>query len=312
MIMSVLAALGAGYLALALGLAYVVHRIPRKPVKDYPDWGEVIDTRIPAADGGSIEVWRVEPTGGSHGIVVLTHGWSRNRDRMVKRARVFGNLGFTAVMHSARDHGGSSPYRFMNAFRFCEDIEAVLEWVGKPVILYGHSIGAAASVLAAARNPEKVQVLFIEGCYPKTKRALRQLYGGQGGLVGRFFAPMVVVWMDIFYKFRMDSISPARLAAAIDMPVLIIHGERDQHFPLEDARALRDSFPAGRAEFFVGRGADHSGSSLAPGYSVAIKSFIERHRLDFEPAKALYENTSSYRRRPVSSLLHLDSGSGPE
>jgi len=286
MVITLLTALGAGYLALSLGLTYVVHRIPRKPVKDYPDWGEVIDTRIPAADGGSIEVWRVEPPGGSRGIVLLAHGWSRNRDRMVRRAKVFGELGFTTVMHSARDHGGSSPHRFMNALRFCEDIESVIKWLGRPVILYGHSIGAAAAVIAASRNPKMVQLLFIEGCYPRTKRALRQLYGGQGGLIGRLFAPMVVLWMDIFYRFKMDSISPARLAAAIDMPVLIIHGEGDQHFPLEDARLLRDSFPAGRAEFFVGRGADHSGSSLAPGYPAAIKSFIERHRQDFEPVKA--------------------------
>lgn len=283
---SVLAALVAGYLVLALGLAYLVHRIPRKPVKDYPDWGEVVDSRIAAVDGGSIEIWRVEPPGESRGVVVLAHGWSRNRDRMVRRAKVFGELGFTAVMHSARDHGGSSPYRFMNALRFCEDIESVINWVGRPVILYGHSIGAAAAVIVASQNPKMVQLLFIEGCYPRTRRALRQLYGGQGGIIGRLFAPMVVLWMDIFYKFRLDTISPARLAAGIDVPVLIIHGEHDQHFPLEDARLLRDSFPAGRAEFFVGRGADHSGSSLASGYPAAIRSFIERHRRDFEPAKA--------------------------
>jgi pimeloyl-ACP methyl ester carboxylesterase len=276
-----LAALAGGYLGLSLGLAYVVHRFPRKPVEDRPDWGRVMDTRIRAIDGGYLEVWKVEPGYPDRGTVVFTHGWSRNRDRMVSRARVFGALGFTTVLFSARDHGGSSPYRFMNALRFCEDLETVMGWVGRPVILYGHSIGAAASVLAASRNLKAVELLFLEGCYPRTKRALRQLYGGYGGFLGRLLAPAVVEWMDLFYGFRMDGISPARIAGALDLPVLLIHGELDQHFPLEDARALRDSFPAGRAEFFVATGADHSGASLTPGYEPAVISFLKRHgRLD--------------------------------
>ncbi|MBK5102236.1 MAG: alpha/beta hydrolase, partial [Desulfobacteraceae bacterium] len=96
------------YLLLSLYFTYLVHEIPRRPVEEAPDWGSVIDTRIPTADGGTIEVWRVEPEGLSRGIVVFVHGWSRNRDRMVPRARLFGKMGFTTVMHSARDHGGST------------------------------------------------------------------------------------------------------------------------------------------------------------------------------------------------------------
>jgi dipeptidyl aminopeptidase/acylaminoacyl peptidase len=77
---------------------------------------------------------------------------------------------------------------------------------------------------------------------------------------------MVVFWMEVFYKKGLDSISPANLAPDIDMPVLIIHGEKDQNFPLNHAWRLRDSFPAGRAELFVARDTDHSslcGSSSA-------------------------------------------------
>jgi pimeloyl-ACP methyl ester carboxylesterase len=83
--------------------------------------------------------------------------------------------------------------------------------------------------------------------------------------------------MDLFYRFRMDKVSPIRLATKLDLPVLIIHGENDAPFPLHEARRLRDSFPAGRAEFFVAPGADHSGSSLTPQYPSAIQAFVDRH-----------------------------------
>ena len=265
------------YLLLILFFTYIVHQIPRDPVKDIPDWGQVIDIRIPTAGGGSLEVWRIEPEGRSRGVVLLAHGWSRNRDRMVSRARVFAETGFATVMHSARDHGRSTRHRFMNAFRFAEDIEAVLDWINEPVLLYGHSAGAAGAIIAASQNPERIRFLFLEGCYARTKEALRSLYFSYNKFFGIIFAPMVVLWMDIFYKFRMDKVSPARLAPHLNIPVLIIHGEQDQNFPLHHAWRIRDSFPAGRAELFVAKGADHSGSSLTPEYPIAIRAFVDRH-----------------------------------
>jgi uncharacterized protein len=265
------------YLFISLVFTYVAHRVPREPVEDAPDWGGLTDARIPSAGGGSLEIWRVDPAGESRGIVLLAHGWGRNRDRMVSRARLFGRMGFTTVIHSARDHGGSTPYRFMNAMRFAEDIDAVIDWVGEPVLLYGHSAGAAGAAICSNRRPHLIRLLFLEGCYPRTKQALRGLYRSYNKVLGLAFGPMVVLWMDIFYGFRMDAVSPARLAAKIEAPVLVIHGEQDQRFPLRLARQLKDSFPPGRAEFFLGRGADHSGSSLAPGYAEAVEAFVNRH-----------------------------------
>lgn len=283
---SVVAAVLAAYLFVSLVLTYVVHRVPRKPVRDGPDWGKAEDVRISASDGGFLEVWRVDPEGEtpSRGVVLLAHGWSRNRDRMVGRARVFGRLGFTTVMHSARDHGGSSPYPFMNAFRFAEDIETVMRWIGQPVLLYGHSAGAAGALIAAHRNPGMVRLLFLEGCYARTKDALMRLYRSFNRVFGWVFAPAIVTWMDLFYGFRMDGVSPVKLAPSLDIPVMLIHGEMDQHFPLFLAWELRDAFPAGRAELFVALGSDHSSSSLDPAFPAAVEAFVRR-RLDAAPLK---------------------------
>jgi len=40
------------YLLFSLIFTYVVQQFPRKPVTDPPDWGRIIDTKIPAIDGG--------------------------------------------------------------------------------------------------------------------------------------------------------------------------------------------------------------------------------------------------------------------
>jgi pimeloyl-ACP methyl ester carboxylesterase len=265
------------YLLFSLIFTYVVQQFPRKPVTDPPDWGRIIDTKIPAIDGGVLEVWRIEPQGPSRGLVVLAHGWSRNRDRMVSRARIFARWGFTTVLHSARDHGGSSRRRFMNAVKFAEDIEAVINWLGQPVILYGHSIGSAGAIIAASRNPAGIRILFLEACYAYTREALLSLYRWVNPFFGICFGPMILFWLNLFYGNKLDTVSPARLAADIQIPVMLIHGERDRRFPLSFALELKRSFAPEQVELYVGEGAGHSDSSRTPGYEAAVQSFLERH-----------------------------------
>lgn len=264
------------YLIFSLFLTYLVQQIPRRSVHDPPDWGNILDSKISAADGGFLEVWRIEPEKSSRGTVVFAHGWSRNRDRMVARARCFGYWGFTTVIHSARDHGQSSPCRFMNAMRFCEDIEAVLTWVDVPVILYGHSAGAAGAIIAAERNPDKIKLLFLEACYADTKEALLSLYRWFNPFFGLIFGQMILFWMNLFYRNKLATLSPARLAPSLKIPVMIIHGEEDRRFPLQFAQKLKNSFTSNRVELYVAPGAGHSDSSKTPGYQSAVKSFLDR------------------------------------
>lgn len=265
------------YLLVTLLLTYLVQQYPRKPVNDPPDWGHVRDTFIPALDGRSLEVWRIDPEGASRGIVVLAHGWGRNRDRMVPRARIFAQFGFTTVIHSARDHGHSSPKKFMNAARFAEDIEAVVKWVGAPVILYGHSAGSAGAIAAAARNPDRVRLLFLEASYADTRKGLLSLYRWVNPVFGVLFGPAILFWMELFYPGALKQYSPAVLAKAIQVPVMLIHGEKDQRFPLGFALELKQHFPHDKVSFFTARGAGHSDSSTKPGYREAVKAFLDAY-----------------------------------
>jgi len=265
------------YVIFTLFLTYLVQQIPRNPVQDTPDWGRTIDTKIPSIDDGFLEVWRIEPDGPSRGTVILAHGWGRNRDRMVSRARFFGQGGFTTVIHSARDHGHSSPRRFMNAAKFAEDIEAVLNWVQEPVALYGHSAGAGGAIIAAAENQDKIKILFLEACYAHTKEGLLSLYKWFNPFFGTLFGPMIIVWLNLFYGNKLETVSPARLAPSLKMPVMLVHGEKDRRFPLAFAMTLRDSFSPGQADLYVAEGAGHSDSSQTPGYPDAVRSFLERN-----------------------------------
>jgi pimeloyl-ACP methyl ester carboxylesterase len=60
------------------------------------------------------------------------------------------------------------------------------------------------------------------------------------------------------------------------MPVMLIHGEKDQRFPLAFALKLKRGFAPGQAELYVGEGAGHSDSSQTSEYAGAMKSFLDR------------------------------------
>ena len=265
------------YVTATLFLTWLVQQIPRNPVKDLPRWGTVTDTVIPAVDGGYLEVWRIEPDGPSRGIVVFAHGWGRNRDRMVKRAKLFAQWGFTTVMHSARDHGNSSSKQCMNAVRFAEDIESVIQWVNEPVLLYGHSAGSAGAIIAAARHPSMVRLLFLEASYAHSKEALLSLYRWFNPVFGKLFGPGIVLWMRILYRGATKAYSPARVARRIRMPVMIIHGEKDRRFPVSFALKLKHSFAHDQVACYIAKNAGHSGASRTRGYAPAVKSFINTY-----------------------------------
>jgi pimeloyl-ACP methyl ester carboxylesterase len=277
MLWTVAAVLGTGYLAVTLALTYFVHRLPRRPVVDPPDWGDVLDTWVPTRGGGRLEVWRIVPEGEVRGTVVMIHGWSRNRDRMVARARHFARLGMVTVLFSVRDHGRSSRFRFMNAAEFAEDALAVLDWLGHPAILYGHSAGAGGAIIAASRRPGQVALLFLEGCYADSREGLLSLYRWFNPFFGRVFGPMILNWMNLFYRFQMKAVSPERLAPGLPMPAMVIHGAEDRRFSAAFARRLHRAFPRGRARLLVVPGAGHSESSHHPQYPEAVGEFLAAH-----------------------------------
>jgi pimeloyl-ACP methyl ester carboxylesterase len=277
MFWTVVAVLAGGYLAATLVLTYLVHRLPRRPVVDPPDWGETLDTWVPTRGGGRLELWRIVPDGPVRGTVVMIHGWSRNRDRMVARARHFARQGMITVLFSARDHGRSSRFRLMNAAEFAEDALAVMDWLGHPVILYGHSAGAGGAIIAASRRPGEVALLFLEGCYADSREGLLSLYRWFNPVFGRVFGPMILNWMNLLYRFRMKAVSPERLAPHLPMATLVIHGAEDRRFPAAFARRLHRAFPENRARLLVVPGAGHSESSAHPLYPEAVAGFLAAH-----------------------------------
>ncbi|MDD5031232.1 MAG: alpha/beta fold hydrolase [Rhodoferax sp.] len=90
------------------------------------------------------------------GTVVFMHGWSGNGSQLMSAARELHAQGWNVLLTDARSHGLSDTDTFSSLPRFAEDLDAALNWLlaqkaasHHPLVVLGHSLGAAAAILCA-------------------------------------------------------------------------------------------------------------------------------------------------------------------
>lgn len=241
-----IAALGLAAL-LGWGARQWLHRslaAPRRPVVGQPvDHGVVgHEVSIPTARGRRLSGWLLDGDP-QRGRVVICHGWGVNRLFMLALARPLQAAGWQVLLFDVRNHGGSDSDSFSSMPRFAEDIDAAASWLRAdddgsegPLVLVGHSVGAAATLLAAAWRDDVDGVISLSG-FVHPERMMRRW------LAARRIPFMPLGWVVLRYVervigYRFEAIAPVNVIGRIHAPLLIAHGRDDRVIPPEDAEAL--------------------------------------------------------------------------
>ncbi|MHA1215115.1 MAG: alpha/beta hydrolase [Candidatus Hodarchaeales archaeon] len=265
------------YLSISFILVFIFAKIPRTPYPDEPDWGEIKDLKIKTRNGKKIELWVVEPDDYDNDpdkpAIILMHGWGRNRGRMVSRARVMGKLGFTTIIVSARDHGNSDKeFKGMSIMRFSNDIDDCISWWNKPVIIDGHSVGAGAVLIVAARNP-LVKGVIAEAPPYAFPASFGDIYRPALGFMTPFFLPGIIfVFKLIGHNYKREDFSPNDVSSKIKVPTLLIHGKNDEIFPYEFTKRLASNIKDCKVWFPV---CGHSDIEFQQEYPQVISDFLD-------------------------------------
>lgn len=267
------------YFIITLGITQILANLPRRPVDGFPDWGTTEDCRIPTVNGKTIEAWVVYPNisnknSNKKPAVILIHGWGRNRARMISRARIYGKEGFITILISVRDHGNSDrELTGMSILRFSEDIEACVEWWGKPVMLNGHSIGAGAALLVAAKNP-LVKAVIAEATPYAFPHSLKYVYRPVLKWLTPFFLPgITILTLFKFRKYSKRDFSPLDAASQISVPTLLIHGRDDAILPSKYIPLLQKEIA--NCAMWIPEKTDHHNIEEHPDYENRVIEFIK-------------------------------------
>jgi len=174
------------------------------------------------------------------------------------------------VVADFRGYGssGGSP----NFTNLVQDAPPILEAVQKEIFrkgfqqdlwVMGRSMGSISALELADRHPDKIKGLVVESGFASVTRLIKHL-----GLPSRG------IDLEPLEQERMNRIRK------ISVPALIIHGERDNLVPLQEAKDLYAHLGATRKELVIIPKADHNNIMFADLelYLEAIQKFIEATR----------------------------------
>ena len=243
---------------------------------------------LQSADGTKISA---ETFGDGRYTFVLAHGFTGSRERPAVRANAewFSQAG-RVVLFDQRGHGKSSG---KCSFGLNEpmDIDAVVGWArelsDKPVITVGFSMGSAVAIRHAALTqnhgvgtpvdhaipvqhaPDATMVVGATSqWYYKGTDVMAKLHTLSSSPFGRLLIRWrrgvtldLHAWAPEGSPREQLPIDPAEAASLMRNPLLIVHGELDNYFPVAHAELLLASAQRGgniRSELWVEAGMGHA------------------------------------------------------
>jgi acylglycerol lipase len=110
------------------------------------------------------------PESDCRGVLIIVHGFNEHSGRYARLAVDLNRQGYAVYSMDLRGHGKSDgPHAWIASFdEFLDDIEILIEHVmreqpGKPVFLFGHSLGGLIVAWMAITRPPQVRGLVFSG-----------------------------------------------------------------------------------------------------------------------------------------------------
>ncbi len=235
-------------LVLLLALRWLVHRslaperVPNRQLPGLPGWRKL---RVPTERGRLLTAWFL-PQDEPSPVLVALHGWGGNADSLLPLAAPLQAAGYGVVLFDTRCHGDSDDDNFASLPRFAEDLAAVIDALkAEPsvdparIAVFGHSVGAGAALLAAARRPDIAAVVSL-AAFAHPAEMMRRWLRAKGA-PWQSVEKSLLAYVQRVIGFRFDAIAPLTSMARLTCPVLLLHGANDATVPLTDAYRLQDA-----------------------------------------------------------------------
>ncbi len=286
-----LIAAGLGILALPVAFAtfmYVGFKAPRVSHSGDPsDLGMTFEAvKIPVKAGQKLTAWHLLASKDPQTATVLVlHGWGANMDMMLPLAQVFYEAGLNCLLLDARNHGHSPDDGISSLPQFADDCRAAILWLKQgerakgPLALLGHSVGAGAVLLAAAKRDDVDAVISIASfAHPLwlMQRHLQRPY--KSLILLRLLKPLVMAYTQWMIGHRFEDIAPMNAICDVKCPVLLVHGTNDQVIPISDMHAIENNCAEQKPEVLLIEGAGHESIDKIKQHDRDLVDFLARHQ----------------------------------
>lgn len=221
------------YIAVMLAAAWFSLHPIRTPYLISPGAMGAPQEEVEFASGDiTLRAWWVDAPD-STCVVVLAHGYMMNRSELAPIAWQLWRRGYACLMPDFRAHGRSGGRKCTLGLREADDLVAAVNYArsrrpGTRIVLLGSSMGAAAGAIACGQHPGIADALVLDSAYGRLSGAVVGWWRFLGGQpLAWLLGPTVAIAAPLagFNPYKVD-VSRC-LAAAGPLPLLVLHGDRD-------------------------------------------------------------------------------------
>lgn len=192
-------------------------------------------------DGERLSLWTIEPAAPAKGTVVALHGYGGSRDPLLDVADFFADRDYRVVLPDQRGAGDSTGAYTTLGYREGDDLaglaRSLRQTYAGPLVSYGFSMGAVASLGAAGRQDAPLDAIIAEAPYA----SLVDTVGQRFHLLGLPTTPgaqLLTFWGSVWAGFWAFDLRPVDDAHRITVPTLVLSGALDERAPPEDGAAI--------------------------------------------------------------------------
>jgi dipeptidyl aminopeptidase/acylaminoacyl peptidase len=265
-------------LAVAGVTRYMIHSLSRpkrrRITEDPSSLGlKYENVSFPAAgDGVMLQGWYIKAKKKSDRCIVMTHSGGFHRADpavgMLNIAKALADHGYNVLTYDLRGHGESEDGKSTGGYYERRDVLGAIAYVKEKGIqtqrigLLGFSVGAAASLLAAAED-EVIPAVVSDSCWADLMDLIRSEIAKRPHMP-RLLTPLVPKLAKLAYGVDVDEVKPlATVAQIAPRPIFFIHGEFDRTVPVESALRMYHSNDNPKNSLWVVPEAPHVGSYKA-------------------------------------------------
>lgn len=255
--------------------------------KEYNNWIKTINSKqwtLKSDDSLQLKGYYYPSSQISHDYVLAVHGYTGNHRDIVPAIKTFVEKGYHVLAIDQRGRGESEGDFVSMGWKEKDD---VAKWITKiiaydkqaNITLYGVSMGAATVMLTAALPlPQNVKAV-MEDCgytsaYAMFKDQLKERFS-----LPEFPFLLAARFMNrVRFQFDFNDASPLKQLQASKLPILFIHGAKDDYVPTYMGKQLYNAYQ-NEKQLLIIKNAGHAQSSdVDPQkYYTSVFNFMERY-----------------------------------
>ena len=214
------------------------------------------DVSIMSKDGHALRGYYIERYPEGNKVIILVHGYTANHIISAQFISLFADEGFNVLLIDQRGHGRSEGTYASYGFHERDDLDAWVEFVrrraGKDALigLHGQSMGGG-TVLMYAGISQYVKFIIADCPYSDMEELMKYQLKQLNHVPLFPFMGLLDRSLKKTAKFSMRQVKPIDEVKDKDIPLLLIHGNKDTFVPTQMSVDIHNQKRIGLSELLI-------------------------------------------------------------